>query len=64
VDNIKMDIAEIGLGGVDRIGMAQDRDMWRAVVNVVMNLQVQKNAGKLLSGYTTVGLSSRVQLCS
>jgi hypothetical protein len=36
---IKMDLAEIELGGVDWIVMAQDRDKWRALVNVVMNLQ-------------------------
>jgi hypothetical protein len=40
VDNIKMDLLEIGWGGVDWIGLAQDRDNWRAVVNVVMNLRV------------------------
>jgi hypothetical protein len=40
VDNIKMDLLEIGWGGVDWIGLAQDRDKWRAVVNAVMNLQV------------------------
>jgi hypothetical protein len=40
VDNIKMDLLEIGWGGVDWIGLAQDRDKWRALVNVVMNLRV------------------------
>jgi hypothetical protein len=40
IDNIKMDLLEIGLGGVDWIGLAQDRYRWRALVNVVMNLQV------------------------
>jgi hypothetical protein len=35
-----MDLREIGLGGVDWIGLAQDRDQWRAVVNAVMNLRV------------------------
>jgi hypothetical protein len=33
-----MDLLEIGLGGVDWIGVAQDRDKWRALVNAVMNL--------------------------
>jgi hypothetical protein len=33
-----MDLGEIGLGGVDWIRLAQDRDQWRAVVNSVMNL--------------------------
>jgi hypothetical protein len=40
VDNIKMDLLEIGWGGVDWIGLAQDRDKWKAVVNAVMNLRV------------------------
>jgi hypothetical protein len=40
VDNIKMDLLEIGWGGVDWIGLAQDKDKWRALVNEVMNLQV------------------------
>jgi hypothetical protein len=40
VDNIKMDLLEIGWGGVDWISLAQDRDKWRALVNAVMNLRV------------------------
>jgi hypothetical protein len=40
MDNIKMDLGEIGWGGVDWIGLAQDRDRWKAVVNAVMNLRV------------------------
>jgi hypothetical protein len=35
-----MDILEIGLGGVDLIGLGQDRDKWRVLVNAVMNLRV------------------------
>jgi hypothetical protein len=38
-DNIKMDLQEVGWKGVDWIDMAQNRDRWRAVVNVVMNLR-------------------------
>jgi hypothetical protein len=40
VDNIKMDRLDIGWGGVDWIGLAQDRDSWRALVNAIMNLRV------------------------
>jgi hypothetical protein len=57
-----MDLLEIGLGGVDWIGLAQDREIWRALVNAVMNLQVLSNAGKLLSDCTTCDLSSGTQL--
>jgi hypothetical protein len=39
-DNIKMDLGEIGLGDVDLIFLAQDRDKWRALVNTVMSLRV------------------------
>jgi hypothetical protein len=39
-DNIRMDLGEIGWGGVDWIDLAQDKDKWRALVNVVMNLRV------------------------
>jgi hypothetical protein len=39
-DGIRMDLMEIGLGSVDWIGLAQDRDRWRAVVSEVMDLRV------------------------
>jgi hypothetical protein len=38
IDNIKMDLLEIGLSVVDWIGLAQDTYRWRAIVNSVMNL--------------------------
>jgi hypothetical protein len=40
VDNIKMNLLEIDWGSMDWIGLAQDRDKWRDLVNVVMNLRV------------------------
>ena len=39
-DNIKMGLQEVRWGGMDWIDMAQDRDRWRALVNVAMNLRV------------------------
>jgi hypothetical protein len=40
VDNIKMDLEEMGWGGVEWIGLAQDRDKWRASVKAAINLWV------------------------
>ena len=40
VDNIRMDLQEVGCGYMDRIGLAQDRDRWRTLVSAVMNLRV------------------------
>jgi hypothetical protein len=40
IDDIKMDLLEIGLSVVDWIGLTQDRYRWRALVNAVMNLRV------------------------
>jgi hypothetical protein len=40
VDNIQMDLVERGWGDVDWIGLAHDRNWWRALVNSVLNLRV------------------------
>jgi hypothetical protein len=40
VDNIRMDLGEVGCGDADWIGLAKDRNRWRALVNSVLNLRV------------------------
>jgi hypothetical protein len=40
VDNVKMDLGEIGWDGMDWIDLAQDRNQWRALVNMIMNFWV------------------------
>jgi hypothetical protein len=62
VDNIRMDLGEVGWGDVDWIGLARDRNRWKALVNSVLNLHVPLYAGELLSGLTTGGLLSSAQL--
>jgi hypothetical protein len=48
--NIKMDLREIELSGMECIDLAEDRGQWNALVNTVMNLRVRYNVEKLLSG--------------
>jgi hypothetical protein len=40
VDNIRMDLGDVGWGDVDWIGLAQYRNRWRAIVNSVLNLRI------------------------
>jgi hypothetical protein len=61
VNDIKMDLREIGWGGVNWTDLAQDRDQWRDFVNTVMNLRVPEDAGKFLSSFTIGGFSRRAQ---
>jgi hypothetical protein len=61
VDNIKMDLRVTGWGGMDWIDLAQDWDQWRALMNMVMNLQFLY-AEKFLSTCVTGEFSRRVQL--
>ena len=44
-----MDLKELGCWGMDWIDLAQDRDRWRVVGNVVMNFRVRKNPGNFLA---------------
>jgi hypothetical protein len=48
-DNIKIDLIEIGWGGMNSIELAVNMDHWRALVNTVMNLRVPQHVGKFLS---------------
>jgi hypothetical protein len=62
VDNIKMDLREIGWGRMDWIDLAEDRGKWRDLVNAVMKHRVSLNTGKFLNSCTIGGFSRRPQL--
>ena len=59
VDNIRMDLQEVGCGYMDQIGLVQDRDRWRTLVSAVMNLGVPWNAGNFLTSCKPVSFSRR-----
>ena len=59
VDNIRMDLQEVGCGYMDWIGLAQDRDRWGTLVSAVMNLRVPWNAGNFLTSCKPVSCSGR-----
>ena len=59
VDNIRMDLQEVGCGYVDWTGLTQDRDRWRTLVSAVMNLRVPWNAGNFLTSCKPVSFSRR-----
>jgi hypothetical protein len=62
MDNIKMDLREIGWDGTDWLDLAQDRDQWRGLVNTIITFWVPYNTGKFLSSCTIGGFSRRAQL--
>ena len=59
VDNIRMDIQEVGCGYMDWTGLAQDRDRWRTLVSAVMNLRVPWNVGNFSTSCKPVSCSRR-----
>ena len=59
VNNIRMDLQEVGCGYTDWIGSAQDRDRWRTLVSAVMNLRIPWNAGNFLTSCKPVSFPRR-----
>jgi len=59
LNNIRMDLQEVGCGYMDWTGLTKDRDRWRMLLSAVMNLRVQRNAGNLLTSFKPISLSRR-----
>ena len=59
VNNIRMDLQEVGCWYMDWIGLAQDRDSWRTLVSAVMNFRDPWNAGNFLTRCKRVSFSRR-----
>ena len=59
VDNIRMDLQEVGCGYMGWIGLAHDTDIWRTLISAVMNLRVPWNAGNFLTSCKPVSCSRR-----
>jgi len=56
---IRMDLQEVGCGYMDWIGLSQDKDSWRTLVSVLMNLRIPWNAGNFLASCKPVSFSRR-----
>ena len=59
VDNIRMDLQEVGCGYMDWIGLTQDGDRWRTLLSAVLNLRVPWNAANFLTSCKPVTFSRR-----
>jgi hypothetical protein len=62
VDNIKMDLREIEMGDMDWIDLAQDRDQWRFLINLVMELWVAAQLAAYQEGLSSMKLVMKIFL--